>query len=254
MRGGYARTAAGRHPPGGVCSQPMKEAGGGQGSALVSADGVQQGWPLLNPCVSAVHTGTQGLRTLGITGAGPVPWEDWTRQGHGRSWRGHHKPLQRVSGSWPAHHTGHGSEGPCRGVQGGCLGCEPPRVSTHPGHPGAAGGSRGSRGQAAENPGSQGRPPGQGEEGMPLGGQWSWSGEWLGAGVCHRVPGEFVKGEDPEEGGEDQQENGPHDQARSSTVRPVCLIRSATADRVSASQTLPDKRLATASRTAESDS
>ena len=50
---------------------------------------------------------------------------------------------------------------------------------------------------------------------MPLGGQWSGSGEWLGAGVCHRVPGEFVKGEDPEEGGEDQQENGPHDQAGS---------------------------------------
>lgn len=69
-------------PPWGSAPGLQQGPGGGQGPALAPTRGDQQGPALSNPCVPAVQTGTQGLRTLGITGASPVPWWPGTQRGH----------------------------------------------------------------------------------------------------------------------------------------------------------------------------
>ena len=118
MRGGYACTAAGRHPPPGVRLPPAEVAGGVRGQHWHPPTVPGRG----RPCPTIAYLLCRQLRK----GPGPLLSLGWAlsqgMMGHGgdtagadRYGRGPSEPLQQTSRPHPVHHTGHRVGGPCRG-------------------------------------------------------------------------------------------------------------------------------------------
>ena len=139
MRGAYAYCGGGVYPPMGSASWP--DSRGGEGVPALST-----------PCVTALHTGTQGPKPLATTGLSLVQLGGWTQGGHRRPCKG----QQGGSGlAWGVHG---GSR--ARGVRSGSA--RPQAVSASPQRTGPARRPPAGPGRAMKKPRRPRGPTGRG--------------------------------------------------------------------------------------------